>query len=244
MTDKKITPEIESILRAARIEGNKLYLTGQLDRKTYQDVAKFIELTGGTWSKKDKAHVFASDPAKLLFALDEGVVIDEKRLYQSFFTPVEVAKRAVELAEIEIGDIILEPSAGHGALIDQILTYDGVHVNAVEFNEEFAKYLDDKYGMVIGLICADFLEVKPEEKYDRAIMNPPFTRLTWLKHVEHAYKFLKPGGTLVAITPDALNNKKFQEFVLDKKWTFEPVAEKAFAESGTNIRTNIITINK
>jgi len=249
MADKKLTPEIESVLRAARIEGNKLYLGEQLHPKVYKEIKTFLVNCGATWSRKDNAHVFKSDPAKLMFALDEGEAIDERKKFQSFFTPIEVAKRAVELAEIEIGNIILEPSAGHGALIDQMLTYDGVHVDAVDLNPEFQDFLEDRYGWLIHLYRGDFLnwkpiDVKDPQIYDRAILNPPFTKFQWISHIEHSYKFLKPGGKLVSITPDALNNKKFQEFVADKDWAFEPVAEKAFAEAGTNIRTNIITINK
>ena len=243
MADKRLTPEIESVLRTARIEGNKLYLTGQLDRKTYQDVAKFIELCGGKWSKKDKAHVFVSDPNKLLFAIEEGVAIDEQKKFQSFFTPVEVAKRVVELADVQ-NCLVLEPSAGHGALIDQILTYDGVQIEAVELNEEFTKHLDDKYGMKIGLLCADFLEVQPDAAYDRICMNPPFNKSQWISHIEHAYKFLKSGGKLVSVTPNSLSNKKFQDFVLGKPWESEDVPAGAFSESGTKIETKIVSIWK
>lgn len=245
MADLKITNEIREIINQCRFDGLKVFLPDiQLDRKIYVKVNALLEEAGGKWSKKEKCHLFASNPREKLGILAaQDKLIDSKKFYQSFFTPIEVAKRAVELADVE-GCLVLEPSAGYGALIDQILTYDGVHVNAVELNEEFSKYLDDKYGYIIGLHRIDFLKKEVEAEYDRVIMNPPFTRMTWLKHVEHAYKFLKPGGKLVAITPDSLSNKKFQEFVADKKWEFEPVGEKAFAESGTNIRTNIVKIWK
>lgn len=248
MANQALTPAIESVLRVARIDENKLYLQGQLDRKTYQDVAKFLENCKAKWDKKLKCHVFSGDPAKLMFAIEEGEAIDERKKFQSFFTPPEVAKRVVELAEIEVGNIILEPSAGHGALIDQILTYNRVHVDAIELNPEFVEFLKDKYGEIIqyhgDFLKWDFVFAKNPEIYDRVIMNPPFTKFQWISHIKHAYKFLKPGGKLVAITPDSLFNKNFREFVADKNWSFEPVAERAFAESGTNIKTNIVIIKK
>jgi SAM-dependent methyltransferase len=243
MADKKLTSEIESVLRAARIEGNKLYLTGQLDPRTYKEVKTFLLNLGSVWSRKEQAHVFSSDPAKLIFALEKGVAIDERKKFQSFFTPEAVAKRVVELADVQNCNV-LEPSAGHGALIDQILTYDGAQVVAVELNEEFAKHLDDKYGMRIGLVCGDFLEMKTEAGFDRAVLNPPFSKNQWISHIQHAYKFLKPGGKLVSVTPDSLSNKKFQDFVLDKRWESEDIGVGAFAESGTNIATQIVTIYK
>jgi hypothetical protein len=36
-------------------------------------------------------------------------------------------------------------------------------------------------------------------KFDRVVMNPPFDHGADIKHVEHARKFLKPGGRLVAV---------------------------------------------
>jgi len=249
MANKKLTPEIESVLRAARIEGNKLYLGEQLHPKVYKDVKAFLLNCGAVWNRSEGCHVFKSDPAKLMFALEEGEAVDERKKFQSFFTPIEVAKRAVELAEIQIGNLILEPSAGHGALIDQILTYDGVHVDAVELNPEFQDFLEEKYGGLIHLYRGDFLKWKPidakdPEIYDRAILNPPFTKFQWISHIKHAYKFLKPGGKLVSITPDSLNNNKFQEFVAGKDWEYQEVPAGKFKSEGTMIGTNIVKIYK
>jgi len=38
-------------------------------------------------------------------------VVDIKIMYQQYYTPSELAKRVVELADINNNDIVLEPSA-------------------------------------------------------------------------------------------------------------------------------------
>jgi type I restriction-modification system DNA methylase subunit len=240
MADKKLTSEIESVLRAARIEGNKLYLTGQLDPRTYKEVKTFLANLGATWNRKEQVHVFSSDPAKLIFALEEGVAVDEKKKFQSFFTPEAVAKRVVEIADVE-NCIVLEPSAGHGALADEIMKKNPDSLRCCELNPEFIEVLFSKGYMIrVG----DFLQQDLEVVYDRVVMNPPFSKNQWVGHIQHAYKFLKPGGKLVAITPDSLSNKKFQDFVVDKRWEYEKVEAGSFKESGTLIETNIVTIWK
>lgn len=245
MGDIKITDEIRAILDQCEFTPTTIKLPeGQLDRKLYVQINAILEEAGGKWSKKLKLHAFPSNPKeKLGLIVEGGVLVDSKKLFQSYFTPSDVAKRVVEIADVE-NCVCLEPSAGGGALIDEMLTYDGVEILAVELNEEFAKELDNKYGMRVGLIHKDFLEVSPQAVYDRAVLNPPFNKNQWISHIEHAYKFLKPSGKLVAITPNSLQNARFQKFVVDKKWEFEEVEAGAFKESGTNIATNIVTIWK
>jgi 16S rRNA A1518/A1519 N6-dimethyltransferase RsmA/KsgA/DIM1 with predicted DNA glycosylase/AP lyase activity len=48
-------------------------------------------------------------------------VIDVKVLYQQYYTPSELAKQLVELADIQPTDDVLEPSAGQGAIVKEIL---------------------------------------------------------------------------------------------------------------------------
>jgi SAM-dependent methyltransferase len=245
MANKKLTPEIESVLRAARIEGNKLHLVGQLSPKEYKAVKAFLLNVGAVWSRSEACHVFSGDPAKLMFAMEEGEAVDSKKLFQSFFTPPEVAARVVELAEIEPEDIILEPSCGIGGLVNEINKVKHALIDVCELNPEFLETLKAKrYPTIRNTYNQDFLTLKPSEIYDRVIMNSPFSKFQWIAHIQHAYKFLKPGRKLVAVTPNSLQTKKFRDFVVDKQWEFEEVPAKAFASSGTNIATNIVTIWK
>ena len=86
------------------------------------------------------------------------------------------------------------------------------------------------------VLTANFLEVPPEAKYDFVLMNPPFFGKHWKLHVEHALKFLKPGGVLRAILPITARDH------WKGKGSFEDLPFGAFRESGTNINTTILTI--
>jgi 16S rRNA G1207 methylase RsmC len=98
----------------------------------------------------------------------------------------------------------------------------------------------DKWSLTAGL---DFLDFKDLE-CQRAVLNPPFTKNQWIKHIEHAWSFLKPGGRLVSVCPDSRTSKKFLDFVKGKKYSIVDVEPGTFKESGTNVNTMILVIDK
>ena len=107
----------EEIFEKATIEGNKVFLPGQLDRKTYLAVDKALKGIGGKWNRKEKAHVFSEDPSELMGRVRNGENVNLKKQFQFFETPALLADRLVRLAfekPYNIGPI-LEPSAGKGA---------------------------------------------------------------------------------------------------------------------------------
>jgi cyclopropane fatty-acyl-phospholipid synthase-like methyltransferase len=120
---------------------------------------------------------------------------------QLFPTPAELADRVIELAGIEAGNTILEPSAGTGALLDALsrkpLAFLG-GLTVVEINRTLCDALEARG---LSVHCADFLcwNIGGITKFDRIVMNPPFHNAEDLKHIEHARKMLAPGGRLVAI---------------------------------------------
>lgn len=92
------------------------------------------------------------------------------------------------------------------------------------------------------VLTANFLQVDPSPTYDVVLMNPPFYGKHYQKHVEHARRFLKPGGRVLAILPiTALTDHGYIEAGrwLRDRWEDLPVG--AFSESGTNINTGIAT---
>ena len=69
-------------------------------RKLYTEVNAALEALGGTWNRKARAHVFEQDPADALDrVLVDGGFHDVKRDLDQFFTPPELAKRVVEMAD-------------------------------------------------------------------------------------------------------------------------------------------------
>lgn len=241
MADTVLTNEVKDVLRRATVDGNVLFLPeGQLDRKLYEAVNKALANAGGKWQTR-VGHVFPTAAApKLAAMLGTGVSVDERKRDQAFFTPGDLAIRVVALANVQ-GQIVLEPSAGRGALADVCMTQGALAVSCFELNPEYANELRRKRYTVIE---GDFLDYSPakDAHYQRIVMNPPFTKNQDIKHVRHALKWLAPGGILVA---SMLNNQTRKGFV-DLNVEYEPEIEEiergVFKESGTNISTLIVKI--
>lgn len=241
MADVKISPEVMDILERSTITGNSLQLpAGQLGRDLYVEVNKVLELSGGKWNRSDKAHIFSCDPRKSLgMAMKSGVAIDEKKLFQAFYTPKDLAMRVAEMADVE-GYSVLEPSAGLGALADACMAQGAKSVHCMELNKDTVLLLRKKFSDAVE---ADFLKETPRP-YQRIVMNPPFTKNQDVKHVSHALKFLDKGGVLVAIMAGNTSRKQFQDLLVGLDYEIEEVEEGAFKESGTNVRTIILKVRK
>jgi predicted RNA methylase len=246
----KIKDKTKEILEQSHVENNQLFLPAiQLDRADYVDVNKILELLGGKWNKKLKCHIFEEiTPEQLAAVLNgEDEIIDVKKTYQAFFTPAKLAQRVVELADVK-GKSVLEPSAGTGNIAVEVIKAGAEYIHCIELNRDFIDKLNENVldKGVKASICGgiDFLDIKAAEKYDVVVMNPPFTRNQDCKHVAHALKFLKDGGRLVSIMAGNTSRKQFNELVDGLDYEVFDVEEGAFKESGTNIRTIILVINK
>lgn len=175
------------------------------------------------------------------------------RLYSTipgyFPTPPAVIARMLDHANIRHGMSVLEPSAGDGAIVAAIeaLELDNFIV-AYEIAPQLCEVLQMR-----GFDARPFdftLQRPGQMKYDRVLMNPPFERLRDIDHVRHAFEFLASGGRLVAImSPGAFfrQDNKAQEF---RAWLDDLGAEVqdieagAFKESGTDIATKLVIIDK
>lgn len=154
---------------------------------------------------------------------------------QYYPTPEEVVKRVVR--DLYLKDqLVLEPSCGCGRFLDG-LREAGARVYGIEYDASRAAICKSKgHAVHVG----NFLEAAPQAKFDKVVMNPPFYGKHYAKHVEHALKFLKPGGILTAILPVTA---RYDHGLLDgyrPRWQDLPVG--SFSESGTNINTTIMTI--
>jgi len=247
----RVDNEVLNVLSAAECNGPKLFLTGQLDRNLYTRTNKVLEAAGGKWNRKDKAHIFdaeASDRIEQIILT--GDVVVPKDDFEFFPTPPAVVERVIELAGIQNGMRVLEPSAGKGALAlaAQKSALD-VKVDMFELMPENNAHLqgmnikDAKIGDPI-----DFLSVEPMASFDRIVMNPPFSRQADIKHVSHALKFLKPGGLLVSVMASSVtfrNNKMtadFRQLIEERGGHIEELPEGAFKSSGTMVNTVIVVI--
>ena len=240
MANVTLTSEVQDVLEQATIEGNVLKLNGQLDRGLYEQVNKALAAAGGKWDRKSKGHVFSGDPRqKLGLMLETGVAVDEKKLFQAFYTPAEVARLVVRMVSVE-GKTVLEPSAGQGALAQACKDEGAAKVECYEINPVDVAILRDKG---FATLQQDFLTViPPVVGFDRVVMNPPFTRGTDVKHVAHALKFVRPGGALVAIMAGNQDREPFRRLVDGLKHSVTMLPDGTFTESGTNVKTMVLLV--
>lgn len=246
-----LSTEAHAVLRESTITADRAVLPArQLDRALYAEVNKALEGAGGKWNRSTKAHLFTQDPRPLLgLAVETGVATQERSERavqverQAFYTPAPLARILANLADVAVGEHALEPSAGHGAIAEAVLEASGVLMHCVELDEGAATALRKK-----GFPCmqADFLTVELAERPDVVVVNPPFTRGTDIKHVMRAYRCVRPGGRVIAImsggTPDAVSKVAKELHALYPMWV--PVADEAFKESGTLVKTVICVISK
>lgn len=242
----KVKDEILEILDQCEVNENTLYLPNiQLDRKTYLDVNKVLEAIGGKWNRKAKGHVFDKDVSGLLEDIIlTGEYVDAKKEFNFFPTPKEIAERLIALAEIKPNDLLLEPSAGQGAIAD-LFPKENKSI-LIELNNDNCEVLKSKGYEVLN---KDFLETDYIGA-NKIIMNPPFTRQQDIEHIFHAYDILIEPGTLVSVcstSPFFRDNKKAEKF----RWFISTVNAEifdlepgAFKESGTMVATKIIKIIK
>lgn len=258
----RIGAEALEILERSTIGGNTLKLPAQLERKLYLEVAKVLETLGGKWDRSAGGHVFKDDPGTLIqAALESGQALDEKTHFQFFQTPRALATRMIDLAGIQPGQKILEPSAGEGGILEPLLERlpraerraeklaDGTEVHACELNPEMWARLE---GLPIHLAAVDFLSFNPGPTFDRIVANPPFTRGQDVAHANHMLDCLKPGGRLVTVLSAGVQYRSdkataaFKARLEQECPGFEmiEIGHGAFKDSGTMVNSLLLVATK
>lgn len=252
----EIAPDVRAVLERGTWPDPAIFRLpdGQLDRKLYEGVNKVLVALGGKWDRKVQGHRFSADARQALeTALTNGVAVDQKRTMEQFFTPAAIADQLVELAMPGDGDEILEPSAGGGALIEALLR-GGVlpaQITAVELDRDLYGALFQRFGPQARMVmCADFMALPVECRFDVVVMNPPFGRGADMAHVTRALACLKPGGRLAAIMSPHWGfasdqaSQAFRDLVEDHDGEWTPLPEGSFRESGTGVNSGILIITK
>ena len=241
MAHSTLTPEVIDILRTARVSGNEIVLNcGRLSASLYKAVDKALTNAGGKWHRYKAAHVFTSDPApKLQAMLSKGVSVDEKKELQAFYTPLDLAREIALIANVR-GKRVLEPSAGDGKLAYACLMAGARSVDCVEINEGCRQALIAS--PLNHVTIADFLSLHLWKKYERIVMNPPFTKSQDVLHVQHALTFLAPRGILVAIMYPDQRRPKFQTLLKGLAYQISELPKGTFRLSGTMVSALVLKV--
>lgn len=243
------------ILQSCKVEGFLVKLPPvQLDRRLYQEVAKDLELIGGEWKGgKIKGFVFQFDPSNLLRQIANCTDQNLKKEYQFFSTPDALADELVENAGIEEYDLVLEPSAGQGAIIKAIKRkHPSIEVywcELMDLNRGICELIPDTL-----FLKDDFLEMPANPRlrglFHKIIANPPFAKNQDIDHIMAMWECLAPGGRIVTIAGvhwQFATEKKCAQF---RRWleqqihTVTEIPEGTFKESGTNVRTVKLILDK
>lgn len=243
----QISQDVLKVLDAATIAGALLTLNGNLDRKLYTDTNKVIEAAGGKWNKKARAHVFDGEA---IDAIEPIILTGEYRVakqdFGQFDTPMDLATNVAIMARIDAGMEVLEPNIGIGNIAFAAERHGAV-ITGFEIDVARAA----KASAILpkaNIKVSDFLSEPVDPRFDRVVMNPPFAKQDDIRHVLHAFKFLKSGGRLVAIMSKSVmfrDNKlttDFRSFVADHNGTFQDLPEGSFKSSGTGVNTCVVTM--
>ncbi len=224
----------------------------QLDRKAYVEVKKAFEAIGAKWKGgKTQGFILNDDKAELFSRIQNDPDYNYLKDTKFFETPPEICQLIKEeiKAIYQPHDLqymqILEPSAGHGALIDVICGINEiVQVRYCETDSYNQKKLKD-LTLNMDFLCSDFMELDLLE-FDLIVANPPFNRGLAQKHLLKMINHLKEGyGTIICVMPlgwDQGRHKKTFNFLYVGNFTVYEIDCPPKAFKNTNISTTIVVI--
>jgi len=204
------------------------------DKHLRKAVSDVMEAIGATPSMSNTDFNFDYDAQSVIQTIVSSGVIPDSKSHQFYPTPECLATKSVEQASISELDDVLEPSAGQGAIACLL---PAEQTTCVEINKLNCKILESK-GLTVE--CADFLHWQNHGKrFDKIVMNPPYSEGRFQAHLDHAVTLLMPGGRLVAILP-ANYIGKIELPTMSVSWS------KAYTNkfSGTSISVAILTADK
>lgn len=125
----------------------------------------------------------------------------------------DIADKMISLLEMKDNLSVLEPSAGKGMILKKILHYKNhsyCEINT-SFIMDYLCKLSDNFEKYNFLYMA--------RKFDRIIMNPPFSFKEYEKHIVHGYSLLEKNGIMVFLYPKTAN------YLQGKDVNFKPLLE-------------------
>ena len=205
-------PMNASLLSMRVCEDDRRIELGEGHLSNYAQVKALMIKAGGVY--RDSGFFdFQESATDIMDMLLRGEEKNDKKKFQAFFTPSELASELVEWGCIDSSMRVLEPSAGGGAIADEIQSYGPKELVCCELWRRNVELLESKGHTVV---MGDFLDqtvVTLGGKFDCIVANPPFTKNQDIDHVYHMYDLLKEGGRMIAVmsrswVEDQIENKK------------------------------------
>lgn len=242
---------IQEFFEKCTVEDHVLKLPNiQLERKDYVSVKKILEGKGGKWKGgKVQGFVFETEAEKVLASIISGDLKNNKKVFQFFATPADVADKLAErLGDLEPSHRIIEPSAGTGALVEAVhRRQPNVVVDCYELMPENREALEKIGG--VRVLGDDFLTSEIGE-YDKIIANPPFTKNQDITHVMRMWEHLAPEGQMAVIMSphwtfaSDKQSKAFRDFLQTVEHNVTHLPKGTFKKSGTDVETTMLVLWK
>lgn len=267
-------------LQTLSVESNVARITVGDIGESFKPLKSFMAAMGGKWNKEAEGFVFDRDFEATLEAAQVTGEFNQKEAKDFFATSPEMAGHLVRDLNIftkfsslgnkvlhEEGFVlrVLEPSAGHGALVEAFIkdfeeAFPGkpYKIDCCELDPFNANVLRSKGFNVVHQ--GDFLQFKPDlsDRYHIVLMNPPFSlknqKDCYMDHVMHAMEHCvaeTKGSEIAAITPREttgallppkkarfLNNLAFNSAERVKDGLFN--SKKAFQAAGASVLTTAL----
>lgn len=247
--ERPLTEAQRRVLGSCVCDGQIISLSPKIrfEKRELDEFRRLLEAVGGSYRKGGSWVIdehAGSAGAFVSLLLEEGVYVDRRDM-GAFFTSDSLATEVVGVARIEPGMSVLEPNGGSGVLVKRLIAAavpEGQGLSPADFvvtcevHAPFAKELEETGACVV---CDDFLSVESfgGRRFDRIVMNPPFSNNQDIAHVIHAMSYLKEDGKLVCITSPMFVEEKgpksqFRELVVSTGAQSYSVDRGAFSASG------------
>lgn len=217
---------------------NSLYIKTDMNADDIKEVYKILSFLGGERKQINMAiwYEFDYDINKVINEIVFSGTLPDIKTFQYYPTPEPLAELAVDWADIEDNHTCLEPSAGQGGIAKFLPNENTTCVEISKLNVEILKGKGFN-----NIINDDFVKwsSKTSERFDRIVMNPPFSDGRAELHTKMAFNLLNNNGVLVAVLPASFKNK---EIIKGKNHEYSPVYSNLFY--GTNVSVIMVKIKK
>lgn len=213
-------------IRMMRREGRVMQWTYSNDKAMREQMIEVLTAIGGVPCTEGVQFDYNYDT--VVDELMASGSIPDFKSHQFYPTPDKLAQRVVNLADIEIHHRVLEPSAGTGNLARKL---PAEFVTCVEISPLHCEVLR---ALNLDAVEADFLQWADttRERFDRIVMNPPFSEGRAITHLTEAARLLVPGGRLVAVLPSSCRGKNVLPG-FDHEWS--EVLDNEFANASVSV---------
>lgn len=208
-----------------------IHCSYDMDKQSQKEMEDILLFLGGVKNQINSAVWYEFDyniHETIQNIISMGTLPDIKT-FQYYPTPASLAEFLVDWADVDDDHSCLEPSAGQGGIAKFMPAKNTTCVEISKINSNILKQREFK-----NVINEDFIKWadKTSERFDRIVMNPPFSEGRAELHTKMAFSLLNKDGVLVAVLPASFKNK---QIIKGAKHEYSDSMKDLFAGTGVSI---------